>query len=249
MGKAFKHFDLPTQHLPAEGAHFVPPRARSRAEIARRRGRPAGTLVAEHQLHGLQIAANVLERVGQQDDRDLIFATRVIAVAGLNSAWYTFPSGDVMRRRLALPNMIGIDGEEPPSFADHYAMAKQGFREATIAAEGLVFAAGERSRQAAAQRMALGRQLGENSLVLACSELAPFLPFDNGERAVQAQARQLSLQTLEGARNMTEEIGTAPSLAGFADPDSDLSVFFRRNAPDGAYEALEAATATYGIAA
>jgi hypothetical protein len=38
---------------------------------------------------------------------------------------------------------------------------------------------------------------------------------------------------------MSERIGTHPSLAQLSDPDSDLSVFWRRQAPNGAYEALE----------
>jgi hypothetical protein len=246
MKKPFKHFDVPTQHLVGYDAHFVPPQARSASEIERRRSRPAGALLAEYQLYGIRIAASVLGRVREQPDID--FATRIIGPAGLNTASYIFPKGDVMRRRILLPNMIGEDGIEPPTPADHLRAGLLGLREARVAAEGLVFAAGEKLRTTNRQRMELGRDIGEISLGLICADMPEILSMDS-EYAIQAMARQRSLQALEIARTMGAEIGTPPSLAQLADPDSNLSVFFRREAPNGAYQAFEEATALYGIAA
>jgi hypothetical protein len=247
MQKPYRHFDLPINHLATGSPQFVPPQARSRSEIARRRERPAGALINEYQLHGLRIASEVLRQVDSEEDTG--FAVRVISAAGVNSAWHTFPPGNVMRRRLALPNMIGEDGIEPPTPLEHLQTARQGLVEATIAAEGLVLAAGEHSTTSKRRRMALGRQIGEASLTLSCSELATVLPLDASEYEIQSLTRRFSLETLEGARTVAHEIGSAPTLAQFADPDSDLSVMFRRAAPNAAYKAFEAATSCYAIAA
>jgi hypothetical protein len=246
MKKPFKHFDMPTQHLAGYDTHFIPPKARSAAETERRRSRPAGALVAEHQLHGIQIAATVLARVSEQPDID--FVSQLIGVSGLNTASYVFPKGDVMRRRILLPNMIGEDGVEPPRTADHLEAARHGLREATVAAEGLLIVAGEKSKATMRLRMELGRQIGETSLGLICADMADIVPFDN-ELAIQSMARQQSLLALEASRTMGAEIGTPPSLAQLADPDSHLSVYFRREAPNGAYQAFEEATSLYAIAA
>ncbi len=243
MPRPFKHFDLPAQHLSVVDAHYVPSKARNDGEIVRRTARPAGALVLEQQLHGIQIAADVLGRLEGHPDTN--FASRMIAVAGLNSAHYTYPKGGVMRRRLLLPDLIGEDGVEPPTAADHRAAARQSLREATVAAEGLVFAIGNHSIRR--ERMGVGRHLGETSLHLACADLADYLP--DTERAISAVARDYSMNLLDEARGMAYEIGTPPSLAQLDDPNSDTTVYINRLAPNAAFQAFEQARATYGMAA
>jgi hypothetical protein len=244
MARRFKDFDLPAQHLSMVDAHHVPRRARNQDEADRRRARPAGALILEAQLHGIQMSADVLRQL--DDKSGITFASRVIALAGLNSAYYTYPKGGVMRRRLSLPNMFGADGEAPPTAAEHRQAARQSLREATIAAEGLTLAADERERRP--HRMALGRHLGETSLLLACTDLTDILPLDS-ERAAALVIRDYSMQILNEARAASYEFGTPPSMAQFPDPHSDVSIYINRVAPNDAQEAFEVARAIYGIPA
>jgi len=244
MPRPFKHFDLPAQHLSIIDEHHVPRKARDDAEIARRHARPAGALILEQQLHGIQIAADVLRQL--EGHPDVNFASRIIAVAGLNSAHYTYPKGGVMRRRLQLPNLIGEDGEEPPTAAEHRGAARQSLREATVSAEGLVVAIGDRSIRR--ERMSVARHLGETSLHLACADLADYMPLDS-ERAITVMARDYSMGLLDEARGMAYELGTPPSLAQLTDPHSDTSVYISRHAPNDALRAFDAARTTYGMAA
>ena len=46
---------------------------------------------------------------------------------------------------------------------------------------------------------------------------------------------------LEDSRTLYKQVGSNPTLAQLSDNDSPLSVYWRRNAPDTAYEALEQA--------
>ncbi|MNL62941.1 hypothetical protein D3C87_1870170 [compost metagenome] len=79
---------------------------------------------------------------------------------------------------------------------------------------------------------------------LACIEVGTvadsYSPFD-----VQNLAREQSLQTLEQARVFGDHVGSHPSMAQLADPNSDLAVYWRRNAPNGAFEAYEEAIEDY----
>jgi hypothetical protein len=58
---------------------------------------------------------------------------------------------------------------------------------------------------------------------------------------VSHQIRAEVLGSIDDARSLTDEIGVHVSVAQLAHQDSELSVFWRRNAPSGAFEALEAA--------
>lgn len=240
MNKPYRNFDLPKQHL--DDRHYVPERARSMTEIERRRSLPSGTLLAEHQRDGLSIAHQIMRSVEQPED--VAFAGTLIAMSGLNAGWYNYAAhSPVMRRRLNLPTLADEESDWRESRSGLLTKAQQGLVEAATIAEALVATKVER-RSTARHQQQLGRQLGNVSLQLACAEVGTvadsYSPFD-----VQNLAREASLTMLEQARVFGDQVGSHPSVAQLADPNSDLAVYWRRNAPNGAFEAYEEAIEDY----
>lgn len=238
MKKPFSNFDLPRQHINSD--HYIPARARASDEIDRRRSLPAGTLLAEQQRDGLRIAANIIGYL--EEPEDVAFTTEVLAVSGLNAGWYSFAQhSSVMRRRLLLPELANDEGEEDwrETRVGLLTKVQTGLVVATELAEGLALARANR-HETRRQTVELGRRLGNVSLELACIRLgnAPRLL---SAFAVQSLAREEALITLEQSRVIADQVGVNPSIAQLADVDSPLSVFWRRNAPNGAFEALEQA--------
>lgn len=240
MKKPYSNFDLPRQHIYSD--HYVPSRARDTEEIARRRALPTGTILAEYQRDGLQMATNILAHV--EEPEDVAFAVDTLAASGLNSAWYSYARhASVMRRRLSLPELANDE------VGDGWRQTRNGLL--TKAQRGLAFTA-ELAGQLAASRsegrevdrqsIALGRQLGNVSLELACVRLGN-APESLSAFDVQSLAREQALEALEYSRVVASQTGTHPSLAQLADVDSPLSVYWRREATNGAYEAYERAAA------
>jgi len=232
----YTDFDLPTKFLPNQ--HYIPPRTRDSAEAERRHELPTGTLRLEQQQKGLVIANAVLGLVEQPED--ISFITDILSISTIDSAWYGFGQhAPVMRRRLKLPT-LAIEGSDwrqnGPGQFEH---ARQGLFHAVSLAE--VVTATHTNRQPT-RKVAekLGRHLGNVSLDLACIDIAN-LSSSLDAFDVQAQARERSLDLIARSSFMAGRIGTNLSLAQLANPDSDLSVYYRRNAPDGAYTALEQA--------
>lgn len=240
MNKPYRNFDLPKQHL--DDRHYVPERARTSTEIERRHTLPQGTILAEHQRDGLRIAGQIMQMVEQPED--ITFARNVIAMSGLNAGWYNYAAhSPVMRRRLDLPTLADGETDWRETRTGLLTKAQQGLVEAATIAEVLVATKVER-RSTARHQQQLGRHLGNVSLQLACIEVGTvadsYTPFD-----VQNFAREQSLQTLEQARVFGDQVGSHPSMAQLADPNSDLAVYWRRNAPNGAFEAYEEAIEDY----
>lgn len=234
-----KDFDLPTKHI--KGRHFVPPRARDQEEIDRRRQLPKGVLLAEYQERGLAVASTILKFV--EDPQSIRFASRLISASGLNSAWYSFARGaehEVMRRRLKLPMLAVNDPTYRENTEDMLYTAAYALGEDRAIAAQLVTALETQSPQADRYKRKLGRMVGNASLHVACVELGDKLvehPLASAD--TQLLVRQRSLGTLQDARNLGKTIGVHPSIAQLADPDSNLSVFWRREAPNGALQAYE----------
>jgi hypothetical protein len=243
--RIYKDFDLPTNHLPGK-RHYVPRPARSATEIARRRGLRRGTLLAEHQVRGLTVAAAILEKV--EEPVDVQFSAKVLAVSGINSAWYSFARGaeeKVMRRRLKLPLLATGDAERRPDVTTLLPSARQRVNDAALQAHLLV-GANELLSVAKIEdhKKQLGRAVGGASLELACiASQSGFSGFGKTVTDFDAQnfARQRGLWALHHGRTLATEMGSYPSIAQLADVDSDLSVYWRRQAPNGALEAYEQA--------
>lgn len=239
--RIYKDFDLPTKHV--HGTHFVPAKAREEAEIARRRQLPKGVLLAEQQARGLAVASTLLKHLS--DTESIAFSGRLITASGLNTAWYGFARGaehEVMRRRLKLPYLAVQDPAYRPTSADLLHDAAFAFGEARAVAEQVTAALETRSPKTERYKRSLGRQVGSASLTLACVDLGDRL-IEQPLRSVDTQmlVRQRSLQALNDARTLSNTLGLPPSIAQFADPDSQLSVYWRREAPNNALKAYQAA--------
>lgn len=239
--KSFKHFDLPVNHLTRHG-HYTPPKARDEAEIERRRQRPPGALIAEQQEKGTAVAAKLLDFMKDKEDSD--FVPKLIAAAGINTAWHNHAQGaeDVMRRRLWLPVHANRRAEITAPVL--YEEASAGFDEAALLATYLRKSIEARNSAIWSFRKKYGRRLGNASLVLACVPKAEVIAEGWNEVEQQYHTRQAGLVVLEASRNLEEHVGTNPTLAQLADNDSPMSVYIRRHGTNLSVEGLEFATSS-----
>ncbi len=229
-------FDLPTRHLTDQ--HYVPPKARRSDEIERRHNLPSGTVLAEQQRDGLAVASHILDHVESAEDVD--FATSMVAVSGMNTSWYSYGRGaDVMRRRLELPTLATEDDDWRETREGLFIKAKKGLVHAAELANIYVRSTIDRAPTVRAKRF-IGRHMGNVSLQLACVRLGN-APLSLSAFDTQVIARDQSLETLELSRIIGQQIGSHPSIAQFADPDSPTAIYWRRHAPNGAYDAYERA--------
>lgn len=238
MNKPRTHFDLTREHL-SERGHYIPPKARDAEEIARRRSLPAGTLIAEQQARGLEIAHDILASV--EPGEDMLFTTRMLGMAALNSSWYMFgqDASDVMRRRLWLPKMADDDTGYRQSAAELRTTTIDSLDGAHSMAQEFATWLAER-RATERRKKQLGRHLGNTSLHLAV--LGDGRTVIGGDAFdVQDEVRERSLELLRFARQFGIDAQTHLSVAQLADADSPLGVHWRHEAPDGAYEAYQEA--------
>ena len=147
-----------------------------------------------------------------------------------------------MRRRLKLPYLAVQKPEYRETSDEILYDAAFRFGEARAAAEQLKGALEIHSPKVDQHKRTLGRMIGKASLTLACVDLGDKL-IEHPLSSVDTQilVREHSLRALNDARTLGNTIGLPPSVAQFADPDSHLSVFWRREAPNGAVEAYETA--------
>jgi hypothetical protein len=244
MKAPYTQFDLPNRHLVGTN-QYVPPKARSSSEIDRRHAMPSGTIVLEQQHRGLQAAHDLLRNVS--DENDILYVAQIIGACGLNSGWYQFAKGSrVMRRQLQLPYLARPDAYPRPTSDEVLAQASGNIqRTAELAGKLATLRAENRvGQQGLGQR--LGRVMANAALEIACApfadDIAQTSPFNT-----QAAVRTQSLEVLERSRALGYEIGTPPSFAQLADPNSDLSVHIRREAPTDACYAFEAALDAYAM--
>lgn len=237
--KTFKKFDLPVKHLEGEGEHYIPPKARDAEEIARRRQLAPGVLMAEMQLKGIKIARSILELI--MDEEDTLFTTKTLGAAALNTAWYNFAQGakDVMRRQLTLPpyDEYGEDVDKAFIIGDAAEQMCVAEHEASL----MVREGHEKRRLYVARKKVIGVKLGDSALILASAPYADIIPHINDPVYGQLLARRSALELLEDSRTLYKQVGSNPTLAQLADQDSPLSVYWRHQANDLAYSALELA--------
>lgn len=245
--RIYKDFDLPTNHLPGD-EHYVPRRARDSSEIERRRGLRPGTLLIEHQADGLGVMARILDYV--EDPVDVQFATKVAAVSGINSAWYGYGrgfEGQVMRRRQKLPMLATGNPDHQPNLSMLLLGSRQRLGEAVLHAHTLVAVHEVMPEKSPDYKKMLGRMVGDIALELACVS-SPNGIGRYGEVIsdfdAQNFARIRGQHMVHHSRALVTEVGSYPSFAQFADRDSDLAVYWRRHAPNGAVEAYEEALAS-----
>jgi len=230
--------------------HYVPPKARYPYEIGRRQSLPRGVLLSEYQSRGLAVAVTILRHIEQPED--LTFASDVLAASSINSSWYGLARrAPVMRRRLKLPILAQTDRDYAPTAVDLVHGAIGELTNAGGFADRYTAALTECSNEVQKHARSLGRIIGNASLTIACVGMSePTLHRLSGlpDDLVQQAVRRRGLIALHQAHMLGETIGTPPSLAQLADPNSDVSVYWRRQAPTGALEAFELATQTHRAA-
>lgn len=236
----YKVIHQPTNFLPNDGNHYIPPKTRDSAEIDRLHGLPHGTLMIEQEIKGLEIAEQLLAQI--DDPEALAFAAQIIAAGGFNSSLYDLSRGTpYMYRPLRLPQLIDEDGEHTETPETLKEKVRAGLMEAIQQANRLhgAHVEGVATRK---YKEKLGRTIGNTSMLAAA--IAWTMPSRSMDpHAASAEIRAQALDTVNLARDLQERIGTYPSLGQLGHRDSELAVFWRRSAPNPAYEALDAVTA------
>jgi hypothetical protein len=118
------------------------------------------------------------------------------------------------------------------------------FRQAVVQSDNLLDACEINQKAVPGLKRGLARTVGHASLTLSCVSLGDLIGYESSyltDFDLQDLARQRGLRVLEQSRIMQQVLGTPPSMAQLADPDSDVSVHWRRNAPNGALAAYELA--------
>lgn len=239
--RVFKDFDLPKEHLTGI-KHYIPPRARKAEEVERRRGRAPGVLLAEQQHRGLRMSAVMLRNIHEPED--IYFTRRLLEASLFNSGWYSAACGslDVQRRRLKLPLLTEASNH---SGVDLWTMLRRSadmVEAVAVSAGKLVTLLEYQAPRVQRTEVQVGRQIGNSSLLLAAANLARIAPAVE-DATIQRWVRHQGLAIVQDSRRLVDEVGSYPSVAQLAEPDSDLGVFWRREAPDGALEAYEMAMA------
>lgn len=247
MSKPPKHIDHIRNHLPKDDRHFKLPALRTPSEIEYWHEQMHGARIATFELRGLQAARTFTQRASTAED--IRFINNVLAPAGEVSAWYLkFFSSTRMRRVGHIPMLGFEDIDLRPTARDVHEQSKDALGQAIAIGHGFVRAHETRARDIHMHREALGTAIGDAALLLSTIEIAdtvrPMRPY-----ATQMAVRDHGLAMFERSRTMWKEIGSHPSLAQLAYPDSDLSVYIRRSddTPPNMIEAFEEATAAYAI--
>lgn len=236
--QGFRDFDLPKKHLPKYGGHYIPPKAFDPVEVSRRRQMAPGSLLAEQQAMGVRCADKILELVTEEEG--LLFASDMLAMAGLNTAWYSYAerAQDVMRRRLHLPLLSHGRARVTDTIIEDvhggYAVAISEAIKLRNAIEHGLRAKPDRQKK-------FGRSIGNTSLRLAVMRPAMegvLEVYADDEPELQDIARRHALLALEAARDAHEEMHAHPSMVQLSDPFSPLTVYWRNNAPPSARTAV-----------
>ena len=232
-----KQLDLPVEHLTGTGEHYIPPKTRDSTERDRRHDLPRGTLLLEQQQAGIGVMLATMQGLQAPDARD--YAIDMFAPSLMNAAWYQYGRDfEGMRRQVELESMVDEDGnflsqEERVEkllqrLAALYEMAGRTVADHT-----------ERKGQVVRHRK-LGRLLGDTATTMisvGMGEVSPSVEL----RSVRLDVRDRSQRAIRLGRTAELTLGAYPSVAQFANPDSDALVAWRRNATDEAYQAMEAA--------
>lgn len=246
----FKHFDMPTTHLPEDGPHYTPAWTRDSTERDRRHGIPHGSLILEEQSSGLLVARQVIVH-DYKNPEDQEFAFNQLVPALSNTSFYSGAAGagDVMRRRRELPEFASDEG-------DGWRQTKAGLLvktqkdiayAATLASQ--LELAHKRGTKAEALRRQLGAETGKIALALACWDLGD-APESMSAYDIQAIVRLRALDTIQQSRQFMPQ-QTYGSLAQLARSSTPLARHWMQHAPhsDEAAEVLAAAQEDFGLAA
>jgi hypothetical protein len=235
----YHNFDQPVKYFADDSMRYVNPRQRDPAEAARLHALPPGTLRAEKQLAGLQIATALIPLLSGDA---LSEATALLARTLNPTAFYSMGGNlTVMRKTLKLPIMAQDDA----SYIDAETalnVAQVSLRDCTEMAADFTAATIARSPRRHKIGQQLGYCMGNTGLRLACLDMAGqvnhMIPFD-----AQEIARNECLQSMEMSRRLGHEIGVYPTIAQLAHPTSPLAVYIGNQVSDEVFMAYQAAVA------
>lgn len=244
--KPYSEFNLPSDHLPLKGEHARPASARKPAEVYFRRSRRRGTLVIDQQRKGAIAADRMIAPIARGEVDDGGWTVKMLAMASLNTSYYVFANGaPVMDKKLVLPVAVSEDDEgnevSRATEQDFLDGAKSGMGESVQFASSLLEAF-QGNREGVSTYRNLGKSLGNTSLLLGVVGETGNV---EGLGAVDAQdyIRQHLMRMREESRTIATYMGSFPSLLQLADQDSDFRVYWRHNAPNEAFDLLQATMA------
>lgn len=232
-----KQLDLPTEHLTGTGEHYIPPKTRDSTERDRRHELPRGTLLLEQQHAGIGVMLATMQGIETPTGRD--YAVDMFAPSLMNAAWYQYGRDfEGMRRQVELESMIDDDG--------NFLTQEQRIEKLLQRLTSLYEMAGrtvldhtERKTQIMRHRK-LGRLMGDTAttmLSIGMDDISPAVELAQ----VRLEVRDRSQRAIRMGRTAELTHGAYPSVAQFANPDSDALVAWRRDATNDAYRAMEAA--------
>jgi hypothetical protein len=235
-----KILDLPTEHLTTNGRDYVPLKTRDSVERDRLHDLPTGTLLLEDQLKGIDVMKALLPVL--ESPTDLQYASDMFAASLLNASWYQYgQSFEGMRRHLELETMLDENGNYLSQVALIEKIVSR-LDEVSVLASAVTQAHVER-RVRRPQQAKLGRAMGNVASSIASIGMGPI-----SEGAVlydvKLGVRNNAQRAIRLSRTDTLTHGARPSVAQFANRDSDALQAWRRDATDSAYQAMEAAYAS-----
>lgn len=236
-----KHFDQPVVRGPESIPDFVPPKAITPEEIARRRKLFSGTLLAEHQERGTRILGGIIEKL--DDAESIHIASGIAAITLWNTGWFVSArrSKDAMRRRTILPPMAKKGETVRMSEEDLRVRINTSF---DVLAEQAAATVRHRTeaRIVGPHEKAFGQKLGNTALELAA--LHHGIAHVGGDPVeVQDQMMIAAMMNVQEAHNLGMEIQAVPAVAQMAYEDSPLMVNFRQRSTT---ELRQAITDTVG---
>lgn len=252
MNRPRRNFDLPAKHInDTDGANYIPPRARNPEEIARRQALRPGSLIREFQASGAMVAEATFNHPVTEPE-DVNYIRRHLAIPLLNSAWYSFADSartpDIfMRRELKLPILADDKAEWRATKEGMIARVRQGLAETARLSSNLSIQY-QKGLETVRTEKKLGRAMGNTALTLISLQHAN-APMGMSEVEIQDIVMLDASELLQDAQTSYEGTGVHASVAQLADPNSPLSLDWRRNAPRSseAYYALVQAQADFGL--
>lgn len=242
MSKLHKHNHIPRQHLTGE-RDYVPFKARTPGEKARRHGRLPGHVLAEQEMRGLAALDTLLERA--PDDASRRYLAHFGAIALVNTDWnLRIRNGSTMYKPVDLAMLAIGEDDQRPTAAGVYEHAAVMLGGVLRMSAGRVIAYEKQWRNISHHKLALGRHAGNLAQMLAAVEVADEVR-ELSPHQTQVYVRERSLDVSHAARTAGEDIGADPTIAQLVDPYSPLVGFIHRTAPDGVIDVMQTALYKY----
>lgn len=231
----------PATELPSQVGHYVTPKARDAAEIARRQapGRRSGMLIVEEQTKGLEVVTTGFKQTNNpQEFREWASAVKHAAIG---TALYLLgdPTGETAQRYTRLPQLAATEPEHRPTASQIRQDTTRTFETSTMYSYNQLaaLACGATWNERKKIELATAKTLIHAAFLAECVEIAdttsdPDCALSN--RETQLWVRDRSLALVHDTVSLGLEHGTIPSVAQLApgNPYSDLVVAINNTGTD-----------------